>query len=84
MFGFACDEKPELMPLPMALAHRTMENLAALRKEMKLPFLRPDGKSMVTVRYANRRAIGITSVVVRRSIVPGFHTRRFERPSSKN
>ena len=64
MFGFACDETPQLMPLPIALAHRLMENLAALRKQKQLDFLRPDGKSMVTVRYADGHPVGVTSVVV--------------------
>src|SRR5690348_15143026 len=64
MFGFACDETPELMPLPISLAHRLMENLARLRREKKLDFLRPDGKSQVTVRYVDGRPIGVTHVVV--------------------
>jgi S-adenosylmethionine synthetase len=64
MFGYACDETPELMPLPIALAHRLMENLAQLRREKKLDFLRPDGKSQVTVRYLNGRPVGISAVVV--------------------
>jgi len=64
MFGFACDETPEQMPLPIALAHRLMENLAVLRREKKLDFLRPDGKSQVTVRYANGRPVGVSAVVV--------------------
>ncbi len=64
MFGFACDETPELMPLPIALAHRLMENLAALRKQQKLEFLRPDGKSQVTVRYVDGRPEQVTAVVV--------------------
>jgi S-adenosylmethionine synthetase len=64
MFGYACDETPELMPLPIALAHRLMENLAKLRREKKLDFLRPDGKSQVTVRYAGGRPVGVTAVVV--------------------
>jgi S-adenosylmethionine synthetase len=64
MFGYACDETPELMPLPIALAHRLMENLARLRREKKLDFLRPDGKSQVTVRYLNGRPVGISAVVV--------------------
>jgi S-adenosylmethionine synthetase len=64
MFGYACDETPELMPLPIALAHRLMENLARLRREKKLDFLRPDGKSQVTVRYAGGRPVGVTAVVI--------------------
>src|SRR5260370_23087206 len=63
MFGFACDETPELMPLPIALAHRLMENLTRLRKDKKLDFLRPDGKSQVTVRYANGHPGGVNTVV---------------------
>jgi S-adenosylmethionine synthetase len=64
MFGFACDETAEMMPLPIQLAHRLMENLARLRREKKLDFLRPDGKSQVTVRYVNGRPVGVTAVVV--------------------
>ncbi len=64
MFGFACDETPELMPLPIALSHRLMRNLSALRREHKLEFLRPDGKSQVTVRYADGRPVEVTAVVV--------------------
>jgi S-adenosylmethionine synthetase len=64
MFGYACDETPELMPLPIALAHRLMENLAQLRREKKLTFLRPDGKSQVTVRYRDGHPTGISAVVV--------------------
>jgi S-adenosylmethionine synthetase len=64
MFGFACDETSDFMPLPIALAHRLVENLAALRKEKKLAFLRPDGKSMVTVRYADGRPVSVASVII--------------------
>ena len=64
MFGFACDETSEMMPLPIQLAHRLMENLTALRKEKKLDFLRPDGKSQVTVRYVNGSPVGISAVVI--------------------
>jgi len=75
MFGFACDETPELMPLPISLAHRLMENLARLRTEKKLDFLRPDGKSQVTVRYVGGRPVGVTNVVVSTQHRPGIgHT----------
>ena len=64
MFGFACDETPESMPLPIAMAHRLMENLTKLRKTRQLDFLRPDSKSQVTVRYADSRPVEVTAVVI--------------------
>ncbi len=64
MFGFACDETPEIMPLPIAMAHRLMENLTKLRKSKQLGFLRPDAKSQVTVRYVDGRPVEVTAVVV--------------------
>ena len=64
MFGFACDETPESMPLPIALAHRLMENLSNLRHQGKADFLLPDGKSQVTVRYVGGRPAEVTTVVV--------------------
>ncbi|HVA78282.1 MAG TPA: methionine adenosyltransferase [Candidatus Binataceae bacterium] len=64
MFGFACDETPELMPMPIAMAHHLMENLAKLRKERMVSWLRPDAKSQVTVRYADGRPVEITAVVI--------------------
>ena len=64
MFGYACDETPSLMPLPIYLAHRLMERQAMLRKDGRLPWLRPDAKSQVTVRYEDDKPVGIDTVVI--------------------
>jgi len=64
MFGYACDETPELMPLPIHLAHRIVEKLADLRQKNKLPWLRPDGKSQVTIEYKDERPVRVHTVVV--------------------
>ncbi|MBI1808953.1 MAG: methionine adenosyltransferase [Gemmatimonadetes bacterium] len=64
MFGFACDETEELMPLPITLAHRLTRALADRRKDGTLPWLRPDGKSQVTVIYENERPVAVDAVVL--------------------
>jgi S-adenosylmethionine synthetase len=76
MFGYACSETPQLMPLPIHLAHRLVERQAQLRHSGKLPWLRPDAKSQVTVRYVDGKAKEIDTVVLSTQHAPDIEHKR--------
>jgi S-adenosylmethionine synthetase len=77
MFGYACNDTPELMPLPIMLAHQLAERLAEVRKNGTVKFFRPDGKSQVTVRYDEKhRVLGIDTIVVSTQHAEARATRR--------
>lgn len=64
MFGYACNETPELMPMPISLAHRLSRRLATVRKSGELPYLGPDGKTQVTIAYENDQPVGIDTILI--------------------
>jgi S-adenosylmethionine synthetase len=78
MFGYACDETPSLMPFPIYYAHRLVQRQSEVRKDGRLPFLRPDAKSQVTVRYADGRPVAIDTVVLSTQHHPSMNERQKE------
>ena len=78
MFGYACDETPQLMPLPIYLAHRLVERQSEVRRDGRLAWLRPDAKSQVTIRYVNGKPESIETVLVSTQHAPGMEHKKIE------
>ncbi|MGA3016075.1 MAG: methionine adenosyltransferase [Bryobacteraceae bacterium] len=84
MFGFACDETPELMPLPIMMAHKLVQRLSEARRQGVLDFLRPDGKSQVSVEYAGKTPKRIEAVVISTQHSPDISTEELRREVKKH
>jgi S-adenosylmethionine synthetase len=84
VFGYACDETPELMPLPIQMAHRLVERLSVARREGVLKFLRPDGKSQVSVEYVDNKPKRIEAVVISTQHAPEVSTEELRKEIKKH
>jgi S-adenosylmethionine synthetase len=84
MFGFACNETPELMPLPIVLAHKLSKQLADVRKNGTMPYLRPDGKSQVTIEYDGNKPVKIDTVLIAAQHSPDVATDKVKAEVIKN
>src|SRR6201991_166181 len=84
MFGYACRETPELMPLPIMLAHRLARQLSAVRRSGQVPYLRPDGKTQVTIEYQGDRPVRLDTVVVSSQHAPDINLKELLAPDVKD
>ena len=83
MFGYACDDTPELMPLPISLAHKLAFQLSAVRKAGKVDYLRPDGKTQVTIEYDGDRAVALNTIVISTQHAPSVDLEKTLAPDLK-
>ncbi len=84
MFGYACRDTPELMPLPIMLAHRLARELSAVRRSGRVPYLRPDGKTQVTIEYDGDRPVRLDTVVVSSQHAPDINLKELLAPDIKD